>query len=68
LHKADLSDANLSRVNLDRANLADAEVTRRQIFHAKSLNGLTMPNGRVFEYRAMQTEAPADVKSPYQWS
>jgi uncharacterized protein YjbI with pentapeptide repeats len=69
LHKADLSDANLSRVNLDRANLADAEVTRRQIFHAKSLNGVTMPNGRVFEYRTMQTEeAPADAKSPYQWS
>ena len=68
LHKADLSDANLSRVNLDQANLSDAEVTRRQIFHAKSLNGVTMPNGRVFEYRATPAEPPADVKSPYQWS
>lgn len=68
LHKADLSDATLSRVNLDRANLSDAEVTRRQIFHAKSLNGVTMPNGRVFEYRTMPAETSADVKSPYQWS
>jgi uncharacterized protein YjbI with pentapeptide repeats len=68
LLKADLSDANLNRVSLDRANLSDAEVTRRQIFHAKSLNGVTMPNGRVFEYRAMPTEPQSDVKSPYQWS
>ena len=42
---ADLTDADLSEVVLRGANLTDAVVTQKQLAHALSLKGATMPDG-----------------------
>ncbi len=46
---ADLGGANFTRANLARANLKNAAVTARQLAMASSLDGATMPDGRLFD-------------------
>ena len=49
LSNANLSNANLSNANLSNANLSNAKVTSEQLAEAKSLKGVTMPNGQKYE-------------------
>ncbi len=46
---ADLGGAQLNKANLTRANLKDAAVNHRQLASASSLDGATMPDGRVYD-------------------
>ena len=46
---ADLTGANFHRAILDGADLTDATVTAQQLSRAKSLSGLRLPNGTVFD-------------------
>jgi hypothetical protein len=46
LSEADLSEANLTGANLTLVNLHNALVTDEQLNKAKSLEGITMPNGK----------------------
>lgn len=49
LSNADLGAALLHRANLTRANLRGAQVHRRQLAAASTLDGATMPDGRLFD-------------------
>jgi uncharacterized protein YjbI with pentapeptide repeats len=49
LSGANLSGADLSSANLESANLQGANVTDEQLDQAKSLEGVTMPNGQKYE-------------------
>jgi hypothetical protein len=49
LRDADLRDANLYEVDLRGADLSRADVRQRQLRQAKSLEGVTMPNGQKYE-------------------
>jgi hypothetical protein len=46
---ADLSGAQLNRANLTRANLKDAHLTYRQLASVSTLDGATMPDGRLYD-------------------
>lgn len=49
LSSADLGGAQLNRANLTRANLKDAAVNHRQLAGVSSLDGATMPDGRIYD-------------------
>ncbi len=49
LRSADLTGANLGKAVLDGADLTNARVTAQQLSRARSLTGLRLPNGLVFE-------------------
>jgi hypothetical protein len=49
LSDADLGGAQLNRANLTRANLKDAAVNHRQLASVSSLDGATMPDGRIYD-------------------
>jgi len=49
LSGAELGGAQLNRANLTRANLRDAAVHRKQLTSASSLDGATMPDGRIYD-------------------
>lgn len=49
LSGADLGGAQLNRANLTRANLKDAAVNHRQLASVSSLDGATMPDGRIYD-------------------
>ncbi len=49
LSGADLSGAQLNRANLTRANLRDAHLTYRQLASVSTLDGATMPDGRLYD-------------------
>lgn len=46
---ADLGGAQLAKCNLARANLRETAITHRQLASASSLEGATMPDGRIFD-------------------
>lgn len=47
LSKADLTEANLKNADLSEANLSGADITPEQLAQAKSLQGATMPDGKL---------------------
>ena len=49
LSGAELGGAQMNRANLTRANLRDAAVHRKQLTSASSLDGATMPDGRIYD-------------------
>ena len=49
LRGADLTGASLRKANLDYADLTDAIITAQQLSRARSLVGLRLPNGAVFD-------------------
>lgn len=49
LSGADLGGAQLNKANLTRANLKDAAVNHRQLASVSSLDGATMPDGRIYD-------------------
>ena len=49
LSKVEFGGAQLNKVNLTRANLKDAHITYRQLASVSTLDGATMPDGRLFD-------------------
>jgi uncharacterized protein YjbI with pentapeptide repeats len=62
LRGANLTDTNLSRANLTRVDLRKAAVTKEQLATVKSLEGATMPDGKIYSDQFFSTRPTSDKK------